>query len=510
MTNLLNKTTCYIIAAFFFTTTCYSKNTSINASFTVVSTGNSHFSFIAAGTSSDMPVNYSWNFGDGGTLYNTDIANHTFAVTGAYMVRLVATNPAGESDTAIQVVYANRYPETSFADFVYSPAIIYADSQIMFNNSTFSSSGSTAARYWDFGDGTYEYNTENPAHIYTAPGVYSIRLTAGSDTTVKTIRVLQPGVHAKFSIPMPICRNTTIQFYDQSFSSNGAIASWYWQFGDGATSFEKNPVYTYTNPGSFIITLIAQDFTGQRDTFFHNIHITPLVLVDFTYAPTFIYAGDSVQLTDISTPLCYPPGNWQWTARGPLGDGTLNWSQQVKAPPPVVFPLAGDYEVTLFAGETARKTITVYNGNVTGTCPGGTTYLYSRVSGSVFYWEESTDGGITYNSLQDDAAHFSGVGTGILTITNTPSSWYGNLYRCFADGIPATRCKLEFVNYPNGTGAWENAANWYCQALPDANTDVVILSGTVTVNSNAICRSLTVSRGASLIVSQGFSLTVLH
>lgn len=508
MTDLRNKTTCYIIAAFFFTTTCYSKNTSINASFTVVSTSNGHFSFIAAVNSSDIPVNYYWNFGDGSWLYNTDIANHSFAVTGVYTVKLVVTNPAGESDTAIQAVNAYRFPDNGFADFMYSPAVIYADSPVVFTNNT-SSSGSTAARYWNFGDGTYANNTENPVHIYTAPGVYSIRLTAGNDTTVKTIRVLKPGVHAGFNIPMPICRNTIMQFYDQSFSSNGAITSWYWQFGDGATSFEQNPVYTYTYPGSYIITLIAQDITGQRDTFFHNIHITPLVSANFTYTPTVIYTGDSVQLTDISTRLCIAPGDWQWTVRGPLNNSTFNWSQHVQAPPPVVFPSPGEYDVMLFAGDTARKTITVYNGSKMSICPGGTAYFYTRVSGNVFYWDESTDGGITYHSLQDDA-HFSGVGTELLTVTNTPSSWYGNLYRCFIDGIPATRFKLEFANSALGTGVWEDTGNWYCQALPDANTDIVIVSGTVTINSNAVCRSLMVMPGANIIVSQGFSLTVLH
>ncbi len=39
-----------------------------------------------------------------------------------------------------------------------------------------------------------------------------------------------------------------------SDASTGAI-SWFWDFGDSTTSTLQNPVHTYTNPGSYTITL---------------------------------------------------------------------------------------------------------------------------------------------------------------------------------------------------------------------------------------------------------------
>ena len=57
---------------------------------------------------------------------------------------------------------------------------------------------------------------------------------------------------------------------------------------------------------------------------------------------------------------------------------------------------------------------------------------------------------------------------------------------------------------------WENPANWSCGKLPDASTDVILNSGTITVNSNATCRSLKVSPGATVNVTPGFSLTVVQ
>ncbi len=39
-------------------------------------------------------------------------------------------------------------------------------------------------------------------------------------------------------------------------------ASWLWDFGDGATSTEQNPSHTWTNPGSFTVSLTVKEATG--------------------------------------------------------------------------------------------------------------------------------------------------------------------------------------------------------------------------------------------------------
>ena len=56
---------------------------------------------------------------------------------------------------------------------------------------------------------------------------------------------------------------------------------------------------------------------------------------------------------------------------------------------------------------------------------------------------------------------------------------------------------------------WENAANWSCGAVPGANTDVFVNSGTVVINSAIVIRSMQVSPGAQVTVGSG-SLTLLH
>ncbi|QWV94814.1 S8 family serine peptidase [Geomonas oryzisoli] len=52
----------------------------------------------------------------------------------------------------------------------------------------------------------------------------------------------------------------TVSFSDLS---TGAPTSWLWNFGDGATANEKNPVHVYSTPGSYTVSLTATNQTGS-------------------------------------------------------------------------------------------------------------------------------------------------------------------------------------------------------------------------------------------------------
>ena len=58
--------------------------------------------------------------------------------------------------------------------------------------------------------------------------------------------------------------------------------------------------------------------------------------------------------------------------------------------------------------------------------------------------------------------------------------------------------------------AWETASNWCSGTVPDATTDVVINSGgnQPIINSDAVCRNLTIQNGATLTISGSVTLTV--
>jgi len=45
--------------------------------------------------------------------------------------------------------------------------------------------------------------------------------------------------------------------------SVGKVASWKWDFGDGTTSAEQNPIHSYKAPGNFVVIL---DVDGPAGT----------------------------------------------------------------------------------------------------------------------------------------------------------------------------------------------------------------------------------------------------
>ena len=57
----------------------------------------------------------------------------------------------------------------------------------------------------------------------------------------------------------------TVQFNSTNVDSLGnTITSWKWNFGDGATSTQRNPPYTYTNAGTFNPSFVATNTLGAE------------------------------------------------------------------------------------------------------------------------------------------------------------------------------------------------------------------------------------------------------
>ncbi len=202
---------------------------------------------------------------------------------------------------------------------------------------------------WDFGDGrssTLQY----PMHTYTAPGLYTVSLTVttwAGQTSTKTeyhyIRVTEPVTPA----PTPVANftaNTTtgsaplaVQFTDAS--SPAPYHRW-WQFGDGATSTDANPVHTYERTGAYTVNLTVWTPIGQA-----TVSKPTYVIVDgdprvpeanFTLSRTSGPAPLYVRFTDTSTGT---PTSWRWDFGG------LAWTTMRN--PSVVFRQPGVYTVTL-------------------------------------------------------------------------------------------------------------------------------------------------------------------
>ncbi len=142
--------------------------------------------------------------------------------------------------------------------------------------------------------------------------------------------------------------------------------------------------------------------------------------------------------------------------------------------------------------------------------PSASTSITSNLTGDTYQWQLNNGSGFT--NITNDG-NYGGVNSATLTISNAPTHWYGFTYRCMVNGNISTTTTLKFVATWTGAGNnnhWENIANWNCNAIPDGFTDAIINTGTVTVNSNASCRSLFTQKNVSLSVTTGSKLLITH
>lgn len=207
-------------------------------------------------------VSWTFDFGDGSApvVYTTQPVNitHTYSVINTYPVTLTVRDNTGcENSSTQNVVIANIS-----ASFGARSNIACLNVPFQFENSSVTEPLTYA---WTFGDGGTSTD-KDPAHVYTAPGTYTVTLdvtgatgcTAHTETT-NFLRV--PNPVADFTFPPvagDICPPVKVQFTNRS--SDYVRTSW--SFGDGSASDEENPLHNYIRPGTFPVTLTVYSEGG--------------------------------------------------------------------------------------------------------------------------------------------------------------------------------------------------------------------------------------------------------
>lgn len=123
----------------------------------------------------------------------------------------------------------------------------------------------TEAWNYSFGDGTYS-TSQNPTHTFDA-GTYTVALTA-TNTIGSNTQTLSNYITA---IAPPVASFTayeTSTLYQVQFndSSSHYPTSWAWNFGDGNTSTDQNPIHNYTGLSTYTVTLTATNAAGSNTT----------------------------------------------------------------------------------------------------------------------------------------------------------------------------------------------------------------------------------------------------
>lgn len=122
---------------------------------------------------------------------------------------------------------------------------------------------------WDFGDGSPHSHDINPVHTYNSNGLFTVTLIASrnfvEDTEVKVDYINVGGeivLIADFmASPVVGYKRLTVNFTDMSI---GTIETYFWNFGDGETSTEINPVHLYKQPGIYTVGLTITNGNVQN------------------------------------------------------------------------------------------------------------------------------------------------------------------------------------------------------------------------------------------------------
>ncbi len=294
------------------------------------------FKFHFADASTGDIDNWEWDFGDG-NVASTENPTHTYMQEGVYFVCLSISNDEGTCSDVFckEVIVSGDLPcQAEFNHYVMPENPL----KVQFIDL---STGDLDVWIWDFGDGHTSFEA-NPTHEYTQEGNYDVCLhildinSGCTDHVCRNIEIMHnPGCSAGF-IHMPSMSNPLkIQFADQS---TGNIVEWEWDFGDGNTSSQRNPVHTYADDGTYEVCLQVTNVVGNCvDVQCHDltIEVEDLCSADFGYTqvPDELF---TIAFTDFSEGIMT---DWHWN----FGDGGTSSLQN----PVHQFADTGTYLVSL-------------------------------------------------------------------------------------------------------------------------------------------------------------------
>lgn len=442
---------------------------------------------------------WEWDMGDG-TILNGPQIDYIYAEAGTYTVCLTITNDFGCTDTYCEdIEVAEGGAGGCFASYWTSTL---DDGSIQFQDISW---GDVVEWYWDFGDGGAS-NEQNPNYAYAAPGYYEACLTivttdSCSNTICQGVNIADPVACDAYFIGLP---NGGLSWLFCDFST-GLITSWEWTFGDGGTSNESYPEYTYSAPGTYTVCLTVSNDLGCIDTYCEDIVVTDTGGgggPDSTFCQASFFSsanGTTANFYDGSFPFA---DTWSWT----FGDGGTSTDQN----PEYTYAGFGDFEVCLTITATIDSCTSTYCEIVTIADPADCEAYFEvfpsffdsigiGVSNTVFFFDLSTgaatswfwDFGDGNTSTESQAIHTYddlGIYSVCLTISNdfgctdtycvdievtevigsgcTPSFWYSNvgLTASFVDVCIPGVVSWEWTFGDGGTSTETNPIYTYNEA----------------------------------------------
>ena len=279
---------------------------------------------------------YYVDFGDGtGT---SDGYNHVYNNLGAYPISVTYQNACGNSVTLYDTINVeDNLPFTGnpYANMNNGTVCVNTEAE-------FYAQSGYSSYVWDFGDGGTSTN-KDADHIYTAAGTYnaSVEITNGcgaSTTVLVPVNIVDDMPVGNWYYQIygdSACPNDEVLFVAEN-SGNGI--SYSWDFGDGTSSNGYNFAHSYTNPGLYIITIIATNGCGNDTT-----------VLDSIVVDNNVYPGPNTVQVFNQPQGCI--GDELYFVVAPSGAGDYTWDFGDGNSTTSTFPLVvegeGSYDVAL-------------------------------------------------------------------------------------------------------------------------------------------------------------------
>ncbi|HEX6431159.1 MAG TPA: PKD domain-containing protein, partial [Niastella sp.] len=425
-------------------------------------------SFTNRTTGASANAIYKWDLGNGNTSALANPAG-VYTEEKAYTVTLTVQDGSQlASKTATITVY--KKPVVDFAASVIkgcnpAPVTFVANGQ--------AGSGSISSYYWDFGDGsTQQTNLPSILHTYTQVQIASVVVTATnnygcySTFSKKDVVTILPKLTASFSADKNfLCRESDpVQFTDAS--SGPGTLSYVWDFGDGNTSTQKDPQYTFNRKGTYSVKLTVNSTEGCTTTKTQTNYLNVANFISDINVPVPVCKGSTVTIYSTNNPV---PDKMVWKLNDqvvtPFGNNTFSY----------YFSSTGTYAVKLvntFGSclDSVEKQVTVkdvpdirpFVADIVSLCGAPATVNFKDTTPGAVKWEwrlESNINSVVHSTLQAPVYNY-----------NTDTTYMAFLKVSNADGCSNTISKNVKIQKPSVQILYTTTGDKYLQSCEEPLT----------------------------------------
>jgi len=210
---------------------------------------------------------YFFEFSDGRRVLNSS-ASQVFNTAGDKSVSLITISNDGCKDTVTKVLKVYSDPILKYT--LDSTANCFASHVILVKDLSTSVNGSIGIR--SYSSEGMSFTGNQAVFKYAAPGDYVIQSVIEDNKGCKVSEAIQVHIHpnpvANFDIEGGNCIGTkSIQLTNNTSISSGKVNSYSWDFGDGSSSTNYEPMKQYGQADRYSITLTAVSNNGCTNSF---------------------------------------------------------------------------------------------------------------------------------------------------------------------------------------------------------------------------------------------------